>query len=41
MNPAARFARDVSVDAVIQRDAGNRGARLQAILHDLGFEGLG
>ena len=34
------FAHDVSVDAVIHRDTGNRGARLQAFLDDLGFEVL-
>jgi hypothetical protein len=34
------FAHDIGVDAVTLRDTGNRGARLQAFLDDLGFEGL-
>ena len=29
---------DVGVDAVPDGDAGNGGSRLQALLHDLGFE---
>jgi hypothetical protein len=34
------FAHDVSVDDVTHRNTRNRGARLQAFLDDLGFEGL-
>ncbi len=35
------FMDEVRVETVAQRNAGNRGSGLGALLNDLGFEGLG